>query len=251
MKTFERRIHLKKTLLVLSIASIVFLSIFTFYTPDNIFLETSKEYEYYQSPKVLYWGTTGQDVKNVQWKLRNWKYYSGNVDGIYGANTYRAVRRFQRKNGLTVDGVVGPGTASAMGLKLTEAKTATAVAPTAGINRKNDAYLLAKLIHAEARGEPYIGKVAVGATVLNRVRSPKFPNTVAGVVYQPRAFTAVDDGQMSLSPAKDSIKAANDCLNGWDPTYGCLYYWNPATATSRWIWSRKVILKIGKHWFGL
>ncbi len=103
----------------------------------------------------------------------------------------------------------------------------------------------------EARGEPYIGKVAVGAVVLNRVRSPKFPNTVAGVVYQPLAFTAVADGQINLTPDKDSIKAARDALNGWDPTYGCLYYWNPATATSRWIWSRKVTLKIGKHWFGL
>jgi N-acetylmuramoyl-L-alanine amidase len=120
-----------------------------------------------------------------------------------------------------------------------------------GINRSADEYLLARCIHGEARGEPYVGKVAVAAVVLNRVRSPQFPNTIAGVIYQPLAFTAVADGQINLTPDKDSLKAARDALNGWDPTYGCLYYWNPATATSKWIWSRKVTLKIGKHWFGI
>lgn len=110
--------------------------------------------------------------------------------------------------------------------------------------------MLAKTIHAEARGEPYVGKVAVGAVILNRVKHPSFPNTIAGVVYQPLAFTAVADGQINLEPDKDSIKAARDSINGWDPTYGCRYYWNPATSTSKWIWSRKVVIKIGKHWFG-
>jgi N-acetylmuramoyl-L-alanine amidase len=220
-----------------------------FYEPKKFSIETASNIGALLGPRILYWGTRGQDVKDVQWKLRNWKYYEGNVDGIYGARTYRAVLRFQKKNGLKVDGVVGPSTASAMGLKLSTTKAQNT--STAGVNRKGDEWLLARCIHGEARGEPYVGKVAVGAVILNRTRHPSFPNTVAGVIYQPLAFTAVADGQMNLSPNKDALKAARDALNGWDPTYGCLYYWNPATATSRWIWSRKVTLKIGKHWFGL
>lgn len=238
---------MKKRILLTTVFVLVFLSIIMFYEPKGKLESAAREY--LMSPKVLYWGTTGQDVKNVQWKLRNWKYYEGNVDGVYGARTYRAVRRFQKKNGLKVDGVVGPSTAKAMGLTLAKA-TAAAKTSTAGISQKGDVYLLARAIHGEARGEPYVGKVAVGAVILNRVRHPSFPNTIAGVIYQPLAFTAVADGQMNLTPGKDSIKAARAALNGWDPTYGCRYYWNPATATSRWIWSRKVILKIGKHWFG-
>lgn len=240
---------MKKGLLLTTIFVLVFLSIFMFYEPKNL-LESSAN-GFLMAPKVLYWGTTGQDVKDVQWKLRNWKYYDGKVDGVYGARTYRAVRRFQAKNGLNIDGVVGPSTAKAMGLNFQASKTAVkASTSTAGINQKGDVYLLARAIHGEARGEPYVGKVAVGAVILNRVRHPSFPNTVAGVIYQPLAFTAVADGQMNLTPGKDSIKAARDALNGWDPSYGCVYYWNPATATSKWIWSRKVVLKIGKHWFG-
>lgn len=238
---------MKKRLLLTTIFVLVFLSIIMFYEPKGLLESAAKGY--LQSPKVLYWGTTGQDVKNVQWKLRNWRYYEGNVDGIYGARTYRAVIRFQKKNGLKTDGVVGPSTAKAMGLTLTSAQAA-AKTSTAGISQKGDVYLIARAIHGEARGEPYLGKVAVGAVILNRVRHPSFPNTIAGVIYQPLAFTAVADGQMNLVPGKDSIKAARAALNGWDPTYGCAYYWNPATATSKWIWSRKVILKIGKHWFG-
>lgn len=237
---------MKKGILLTTIFVLVFLSIFLFYEPKE---KLSSGLGFLQAPKVLYWGTTGQDVKDVQWKLRNWKYYDGKVDGIYGARTYRAVRRFQKKNGLKIDGVVGPSTARALGLRVSTTK-AVAKTSTAGISQKGDVYLLARAIHGEARGEPYVGKVAVGAVILNRVRHPSFPNTVAGVIYQPLAFTAVADGQMNLTPGKDSIKAARAALNGWDPTYGCVYYWNPATATSKWIWSRKVILKIGKHWFG-
>ncbi len=239
---------MKKIVLLTSIFVLIFISIIMFYEPKQIPIETSSIYNMFLGPKILYWGTRGQDVKNVQWKLRNWKYYEGKVDGIYGARTYRAVIRFQKKNGLKVDGVVGPRTATAMGLKLATTAPKTS---TAGVTRKGDEWLLARCIHGEARGEPYIGKVAVAAVILNRVRSPKFPNTVAGVIYQPLAFTAVADGQINLNPNKDSIKAARDALNGWDPTYGSLYYWNPATATSKWIWSRKITLKIGKHWFGL
>lgn len=236
---------MKKFIIITTVLTMLFLSIILFYEPTNL-VQTATKYNSFFSPRTLYWGVQGQDVRTVQDKLLRWRYYDGEVDGIYGARTYRAVRKFQAKNGLTVDGVVGPSTAKALGMS-----TATAAAPTQGVNRKADEYLLARAIHGEARGEPYVGKVAVAAVILNRTRSSLFPNTVAGVIYQPLAFTAVADGQINLTPNKDSIKAARDALNGWDPSYGCLYYWNPATATSKWIWSRKVMLKIGKHWFGL
>lgn len=236
---------LKKRFAITTLALVlVFLSILMFYEPHSL-KEATSRYNYF-APRVLYWGTQGQDVKNVQWQLVKWKYLIGKVDGIYGPETYRAVRRFQAKNGLRVDGIVGPETAAALGITLSSTPVSAQ-----GVNRQGDEYLLARCIHGEARGEPYVGKVAVGAVVLNRVRDPRFPNTIAGVIYQPLAFTAVADGQINLTPDKDSIRAARDALNGWDPTYGSLYYWNPATATSKWIWSRKVTLKIGKHWFGI
>lgn len=233
---------MKKFIIITTVLTMVFLSVVLFYEPS------ATQYSEYYSPRTLYWGVQGQDVRTVQDKLLRWRYYDGEVDGVYGARTYRAVRKFQAKNGLNVDGIVGPSTAKALGMSAT---TATTAAATQGVNRQADEYLLARAIHGEARGEPYVGKVAVAAVILNRTRSSSFPNTVAGVIYQPLAFTAVADGQINLTPNKDSIKAARDALNGWDPSYGCLYYWNPATATSKWIWSRKVILKIGKHWFGL
>lgn len=238
---------MKRFAITTSVFTILFLAFFQFYMPKNK-VENATRYNMFFAPRVLYWGSEGEDVKTVQDKLLRWKYYDGRVDGIYGASTYRAVRRFQSKNGLKVDGVVGPSTAKALGMP---ASAAPAGGSTQGIDRKSDEYLLARTIHGEARGEPYVGKVAVAAVVLNRIKSPSFPNTVAGVVYQPLAFTAVADGQINLTPDKDSIKAARDAMNGWDPSYGCLYYWNPATATSKWIWSRRVMLKIGKHWFGL
>lgn len=235
---------MKRYITITLVFALMFLAIIQFYEPRKD-VETAAFNMF--APRTLYWGAQGNDVKTVQDKLLRWKYYDGSVDGIYGARTYRAVRRFQEKNGLTIDGVVGPSTAIALGIS-------AAVAPpnsTTGISRQGDEYLLARTIHGEARGEPYVGKVAVAAIVLNRVKSSSFPNTAAGVVYQPLAFTAVADGQINLTPNKDAIKAAKDALNGWDPTSGCLYYWNPATATSKWIWSRKVMLKIGKHWFGI
>lgn len=215
--------------------------------------EENKEYvDAYVVPKILYWGSRGQDVKDVQWKLLQWDYYNGAVDGIYGTQTYTAVREFQRKNGLTVDGVVGTQTAAALGLYFgtTGGGAEKKGTSTAGVSRNDDIYLLARLIHGEARGEPYIGKVAVGAVVLNRVDHPSFPKTMAEVIYKPLAFTAVADGQIDIKPDAESLKAARDAMNGWDPTYGCKYYWNPATATSKWIWSREVVIKLGKHWFG-
>ncbi len=187
---------------------------------------------------VLETGLTTSQVRTVQTKLKNWGYYTGSVDGIYGSKTRAAVIKFQKNNKLVADGIVGSKTAAALGMNLSGQSS-------------NDLYLLAKCIHAEARGEPYSGQVAVGAVILNRVRSSSFPNTIYGVIYQPYAFTAVADGQINLEPNQSAYNAARDALNGWDPTYGCIYYYNPSTATSSWIWSRKVVVKIGKHNFAV
>lgn len=188
-------------------------------------------------------GSRGDDVTAVQKKLKQWGYYDGAVDGIYGYATERAVRRFQQKNGLTVDGVVGPNTAEAMGLQLSSTVSSSAK-PASG-----DVYLLAQCIYSESRGEPYKGQVAVGAIVLNRVKSSSFPNSIAGVIYQKGAFSAVDDGQINLTPNDSALKAAKDAMNGWDPTGGCLYYYNPAKTTNRWIRSRPIVVRIGSHVF--
>lgn len=187
--------------------------------------------------------TTTAQNKQIQTKLKRWGYYTGAVDGIYGPKTKQAVRYFQSKNGLAVDGIVGKKTAAAMGLSLSPSSSSSI--------SSSDLNLLARCVYAEARGEPYTGQVAIAAVVLNRVKSPSFPNTISGVIYQPWAFTAVNDGQINLTPNDTAYKAAQDALNGWDPTYGCIYYYNPATATSSWIWSRKVVLKIGKHNFAV
>lgn len=192
---------------------------------------------------VLKVGSSGQQVRTLQTKLNNWGYNAGTVDGIFGSNTLAAVKRFQAKNGLTVDGIVGAKTAAALGMTLSGSSSSNSSYSS------SDLYLLAKCIYAEARGEPYIGQVAIGAVVLNRVESSSFPNTIAGVIYQPYAFTAVSDGQINLEPNDTAYKAARDALNGWDPTNGCLYYYNPSTATSAWIWSRPIMLSIGRHNF--
>lgn len=189
---------------------------------------------------------TTAENKTVQTKLKRWGYYKGNIDGIYGPKTKEAVKYFQRKNGLTVDGIVGPKTAAALGMTLSSSSSTSSSSQSS-----SDLYLLAKCVYAEARGEPYEGQVAVAAVILNRVKSASFPNTIAGVIYQPYAFTAVSDGQINLTPNDTAYKAAQDALNGWDPTYGCLYYYNPATATSSWIWSRKTVVTIGKHVFAI
>ncbi|KXG76198.1 spore cortex-lytic enzyme [Thermotalea metallivorans] len=204
-----------------------------------------------EAQETLYWGSSGELVRKLQSTLKDWGYYDGPVDGVFGGGTFEAVKKFQRKHGLTPDGVVGPATAEKLGfpVKKTEAQTAYRASGSYA-SRDDEVTLLAKAITGEARGEPYIGQVAVGAVILNRTRHPSFPNTIPGVIYQPGAFTAVSDGQINLPPDESCLKAARDALNGWDPTGGCLYYWNPATATSKWIWSRKVVKKIGKHWFG-
>lgn len=188
-------------------------------------------------------GSSGALVRKVQIKLKNWGYYSGSVDGIYGSKTVAAVRYFQRKNGLAADGIVGAKTAAAMGITLTSSSSSS------GNASGNDLYLIARCVYGEARGEPYKGKVAVAAVILNRVKSSRFPNTVSGVIYQSGAFTAVDDGQINLGTDDECLRAAQDALNGWDPTYGCVYYYNPSTATNKWIRSRPVVVTIGKHVF--
>lgn len=196
-------------------------------------------------------GSRGQDVKDVQFILRNWGYFKGPIDGIFGEDTKAAVIQFQQKHGLKADGVVGDETGAALGINVAAKKSTTAAkTPSRGtVTRQNDAYLLAQAIHGEARGEPYIGQVAVGAVILNRVDDSRFPKTIAGVIYQPLAFTAVDDGQINLPPGDSATKAARDALNGWDPSGGALYYYNPAKATSKWIWSRPIIKVIGEHYF--
>ena len=203
-----------------------------------------------QASAAVYWGSQGDQVRRVQQKLRQWGYYDGAVDGVFGKETYDAVVLFQKRNGLTADGVAGRKTLEAMGISNSGQ---TAVAASAGVSSSHasDVELLARLIHGEARGEPYVGMVAVGAVVLNRVRSSRFPNTIAGVIYQSGAFDAVADGQINLTPGEQSRRAARDALNGWDPTGGCLYYYNPATATSKWIWTREVRLNIGDHSFAV
>ena len=190
------------------------------------------------------------DIKLVQKKLKNWGYYAGSVDGIFGSKTKSAVRLFQKRNGLVVDGIVGNKTLAALGISSSMLSSGSSSSSTGGYS-SSDVNLLAKLIHAEARGEPYQGQVAVGAVVLNRVKSSSFPNTISGVIYQPYAFTCVNDGQINLSPNQTAIKAAKDAMNGWDPSYGSLYYYNPKIATSKWIYSRKTVVTIGAHVFAI
>lgn len=178
------------------------------------------------------------NMSEIQLRLQELGYYDGPINGLYDGPTVVAIKNFQADNGIYVSGAVGGVTANALGIYMSEQES-------------NDLYLLAKCIHAEARGESYVGQVAVGAVILNRVASPDFPDTIYGVVYQPWAFTAVHDGQINLEPEASAYQAAMDALNGWDPTYGSLYYYNPVTATSGWIYSRETVVVIGKHVFAI
>lgn len=195
-----------------------------------------------------YYGSKGDVVSQIQRRLRDWGYYSGSIDGVYGYQTFTAVKTFQSKNGLAVDGVAGNDTLNAIGINVAGLE-AKASGGNSTVTSNQDVLLLARLINGEARGEPYEGQVAVGAVVLNRTRDPRFPSSVAGVIYQPGAFTAIVDGQIHAEMAQNSINAARDALNGWDPSGGAMYYFNPSTATSSWIWSRPLIKIIGKHRF--
>ncbi len=189
-------------------------------------------------------GSSGEEVKKIQTKLKNWGYYNGSVDGVYGWQTENAVRSFQKKNGLKADGVAGEATLNAMGIFSSNTSSSSQSTPN-----NTNIELLARVINGEARGEPYEGQVAVGAVVLNRVDHPSFPNSISGVVYQKGAFTAVDDGQINAAMYASSRRAARDALNGWDPTGGAIYYYNPQTATNQWIRTREIICTIGQHVF--
>ncbi len=189
-------------------------------------------------------GSSGEEVKTLQTKLKRWGYYTGSIDGVFGSGTKKAVIAFQKKNGLTPDGIVGPATLKALGMQSSGGSSASS-----GSNTNGNLYLLARLVYGEARGEPYKGQVAVAAVVLNRLKSSKFPNSVSGVIYQSGAFSVVSDGQINLTPDETAIKAARDAMNGYDPTNGCLYYYNPAKTTNKWMLSKPVLLRIGNHAF--
>ena len=222
----------KKAIILISITLVIFLIYNIFYYNSTI--ETLSKY-----------GSRGNEVTQIQTKLKRWGYYNGSVDGIYGSKTVEAVKYFQRKNGLTVDGVAGPKTLSAMGITSSSGSSSS----SSSSSNSSNVDLLARLVYGEARGEPYEGQVAVAAVVLNRVKSSSFPNTVAGVIYQSGAFDVVSDGQINMTPNSTAKKAAQDALNGWDPSYGAIYYFNPNTATSKWIWSRPLTVVIGSHRF--
>lgn len=221
----------KKIIIAFLLIIGVVTSIFIASTEKNIVQALSK------------YGSRGSEVRTIQEKLKRWGYYNGNVDGIYGSQTTAAVKSFQRKNGLTVDGIAGTNTLRAMGIYTSSNVSSSSSSHSSDVN------LLARLIYGEARGEPYTGQVAVGAVVLNRVESSKFPNTIAGVIYQSGAFDVVSDGQINMTPDSTAKKAAADAINGWDPSYGSIYYFNPSTATNKWIWSRPHTITIGKHRF--
>ncbi len=226
-----------KSLKIVAIFSVIILLATTF------LIILSKVPEENEVEALSKYGSRGSEVTQIQTKLKRWGYYNGNIDGIYGSQTVEAVKYFQRKNNLAVDGIAGKNTLEAMGIFTSSSSSGSSSSNSSDLN------LLARVIYGEARGEPYTGQVAVGAVVLNRVRSSSFPNTISGVVYQSGAFDAVRDGQINLTPNSTAKKAAQDALNGWDPSYGAVYYFNPATATNKWIWSRPMTVTIGNHRF--
>ena len=232
---------LKTTAMVLAIAVLLGISGFTIYKVESDKAQTV-------AVAVISQGSRGETVKLIQQKLKRWGYYNGAIDGIYGSATKKAVKYFQSKNGLTADGIVGNKTLAALGISLS-GSSQTGNSGSGASYSNTDVTLLARLIYGEARGESFTGQVAVGAVVMNRVKSSSFPNTISGVIYQPYAFTAVADGQINLSPDATAIKAAKQAMNGYDPTYGAIYYYNPAIATSTWIFSRKTTITIGNHVF--
>ncbi len=229
--------------LVICVAAIIFL--WVSYT-EPLFTEENNSSVTEQYREVLSKrGSSGNEVTQIQKKLKAWGYYKGNVDGIFGKQTEEAVKYFQRKNGLTVDGIAGKATLSAMGIS----SSSSTAASGGGGTSSSDLNLLARAVYGEGRGEPYEGQVAIAAVILNRVADSRFPKTIAGVIYQSGAFDVVADGQINLSPNTTAYQAARDALNGWDPTYGCVYYYNPSTATNKWIKTLPISVRIGKHVF--
>lgn len=191
-------------------------------------------------------GSSGKSVSTIQQSLKYLGYYKGDISGVFDSQTALAVKGFQTAKGIKADGVVRTDTLETVYEVVMAAAQKNA---SKGQSGGNDVNLVARAINGEARGEPYIGAVAVGAVIMNRTKDPKFPNTVAGVVYQPGAFTAITDGQINANMEERSLKAARDALNGWDPSGGAIYYYNPAKTTNKWIWSRPLIKVIGKHRF--
>jgi N-acetylmuramoyl-L-alanine amidase len=220
----------------------------------TIFVGLTPETSYSFGKTTLKIGSTHSDVYELQGRLSYLGFYKGKIDGQFGNQTYWAVRNFQYKFGMQVDGVVGAKT-KLMLWKATQNWTPSVNRTTRSTLVSTKKYseseikIMARAVYGEARGEPYEGKVAVAAVILNRINSSLFPNTPSSVIFEPRAFTAVDDGQIWLEPNASAYKAVRDALNGWDPTGNALYYFNPDTATSAWIWSRPQIKKIGKHIF--
>ncbi len=194
-------------------------------------------------------GSSGSEVRQIQTKLKQWGYYKGSVDGIYGTSTKNAVSDFQKKNGLSADGVAGPSTLAKIGISSSGGGSTGASGGGAGGFSQSDVNLLARVISAESRGEPYTGQVAVGAVILNRIQHPSFPNTLAGVIYQPGAFSCLNDGGINAPVEDSAYRAARDAMNGWDPSGGAIYYYNPKKSTNKWIFSRPVITVIGEHRF--
>lgn len=243
---------IKKGAVIAAAVTMLSLGVGFMQTEKNSAIAT-ESYEQCQAAAVLKQGAKSEEVKEVQRRLKKWGYYTGSVDGVFGAGTKKAVIAFQKKNGLKADGVVGLATYKALGMNNSYNMLAGQAQNSSNDTGVSDAelYLLARTIYGEGRGEPYTGQVAIGAVVLNRVRSPQFPNTISGVVYQRHAFTAVSDGQINLTPDDKAMKAARDALSGWDPTGGALYYYNPAVATSAWIFDRQTITVIGKHVFAI
>ena len=233
-------IKLKKNLkavFIIFLVSTIFVSYNVFFRNNEV-LALSK------------YGSRGEEVRTIQTKLKRWGYYKGNVDGIYGSQTLSAVKWFQRKNGLKEDGIAGKNTLEAMGIYNSSGNSSgSSGGNSSSSTNSSDLNLLSRLVYGEARGEPYTGQVAVAAVVLNRVKHSSFPNTIAGVIYQSGAFDVVADGQINLTPNETAKKAAQDALNGWDPSNGAIYYFNPSTATNKWIWSRPMTVTIGKHRF--
>lgn len=192
------------------------------------------------TPTVSQYGSKGAEVTKIQQRLKNWGYFDGPVTGNYGSLTTEAVKKFQKAHGLPVTGNADAATLEKIGLPFGTASSS---------NNSSDYHLLARIISAEARGEPYVGQVAVGAVVLNRVEHPSFPDSVSGVVYQPGAFTAITDGQINEAITESAYRAAKEALNGSDPTGGAIYYYNPSKTSNKWIRSRPVITQIGEHLF--
>lgn len=232
---------MKKLVLVIMPLTIMF---FLF----NIFIHPVL-YPSYLEVALYKVGSSDPTVKEIEARLKWLGLFKGTPDNYYGWDTFEAVKKLQRDRGLKVDGIAGDKTLRALGIIDGGGNTA-AEQGKKGVNAQSgDVALLSRAINGEARGEPYVGQVAVGAVIMNRTRDPRFPRTIAGVIYQPGAFTAVSDGQINAPLEQSPTKAAQDSLNGWDPTGGCVFYYNPAKTTNKWIWSRPVIKVIGKHHF--